>query len=650
MAIDLFLAGFLRGAVILGAGGVAMPLLGRASAATRRLVLALALGGALVVPVVAPLVPAWHPATPGPVAYGRDVMEPIARRMEFPVIAPRAVGPVVAASAERPLSVGTALVGLWGVGAIVLTLRLASSLLRAEGMRRRARAATGWEAARERLGTPVDVRETDELEGPAVAGLFASAVLVPAASGGWSEERKEAVLLHELAHVRRRDCLVHAVGELARAVHWLNPLAWLLLARLRDEREHAADDAALTAGATPSTYASHLLAVAVPDAPAGALAMAERSILGARIEAVVAVGRRRLAPSRAEASGWVLLGGSLVGAVACTSPRADLAPSSADTSSAVPAAVDGPRDARLQSIADEELDRMLSAAHSTVGAILIVEPKTGAVLANAGRLHGQHADVASTRRYVTGSTFKAITLAGALDDGVVKVDDRFDCENGERHYGAKVLHDARPSGVLAIPDMMATSTNVGFSKVFDRLGEGRMGSWIHAFHLDGVPDKAAGGSLDGAILAIGMAGTTTALQMAAVYATFANDGVYVAPSALGGAPAAGVRLVKAETARAVTGVLEHVVTSDRGTGAAARVAGVRVAGKTGTSDGTLPDGTEGHYAELHRLRARRVAALRHRRGRRDPAGFRHGCDRGGAGLRPRSPARPRALTASSGGA
>jgi cystathionine beta-lyase/cystathionine gamma-synthase len=597
MAIDLFLAGFLRGAVILGAGGVAMPLLGRASAATRRLVLALALGGALVVPVVAPLVPAWHPAAPGPVAYGRDVMEPLNRRMESPVIAPRAVGLAAAPPAARPLSLGTALVGLWGVGAIVLALRLASSLVRAEGMRRRARAATGWAAARERLGTPVDVRETDELEGPAVAGLFASAVLVPAASGEWSEERKEAVLLHELAHVRRRDCLVHAVGELARAVHWLNPLAWVLLARLRDEREHAADDAALTAGATPSTYASHLLAVAVPDAPVGALAMAERSILGARIEAVVAVGRRRLAPSRVEASAWVLLGGSLVGAVACTSPRTDLA-SSSSASSVEPAAIDGPRDARLQTIADEELDRMLTSAHLAVGAIVIVEPRTGAVLANAGRIRGQHADVASTRRYVTGSTFKAITLAGALDDGVVKIDERFDCENGERHYGAKILHDARPAGVLSVPDMMASSSNVGFSKIFDRLGEGRMGSWIKAFHLDGIPDRAPGGSLEGGILAIGMAGTTTALQMAAVYATFANEGVSVAPSAPGAPSAAGTRILKAETARAVTEVLEHVVTSDRGTGAAARVAGVRVAGKTGTSDGTLPDGTEGHYASF----------------------------------------------------
>jgi hypothetical protein len=598
VAIDLLLAGFLRGAVILGAGGVAMPLLGRASAATRRLVLALALGGALVVPVVAPLVPAWHPAAPGPVAYGRDVIEPLNRHMELPVIVPRAVGPVVAAAAERPPSLGAALVGLWGVGAIVLALRLASALVRAEGVRRRARAATGWDAARERLGTTVDVRETDELEGPAVAGLFASAVLVPAASGEWSEDRKEAVLLHELAHVRRRDCLVHAVGELARAVHWLDPLAWVLLARLRDEREHAADDAALTAGATPSIYASHLLAVAVPDAPAGALAMAERSILGARIEAVVAVGRRRLAPSRAEASGWVLLGGSLVSVVACTSPRADLTPPASAAPRVAPAAIDGPRDARLQTIADEELDRMLAAAHSTVGTILILEPKTGAVLANAGRLRGQQADVASTRRHVTGSTFKAITLAGALDDGVVKVDERFDCENGERRYGAKTLHDARPAGILSIPDMMATSTNVGFSKIFDRLGEGRLGSWVHAFHLDGIPDNAPGGSIEGGTLAIGMAGTTTALQMAAVYATFANEGVYVAPSAPGGAPRVGTRILKAETARAVTGVLEHVVTSERGTGGAARVAGVRVAGKTGTSDGALPDGGEGYYASF----------------------------------------------------
>ena len=83
-------------------------------------------------------------------------------------------------------------------------------------------------------------------------GTRRPAVLLPQGAERWPTSRLEAVLLHELAHVRRRDCLTQLMAEVAVALHWVNPLAWVAAHRLRVEREHACDDQALGAGARAS--------------------------------------------------------------------------------------------------------------------------------------------------------------------------------------------------------------------------------------------------------------------------------------------------------------------------------------------------------------------------------------------------------------
>lgn len=124
---------------------------------------------------------------------------------------------------------------------------------------------------------PVSGRLCDTRSIPMTWGLFRAVILLPAESANWPSARLRMVLLHELAHVRRRDCLVQSLGHLACAIHWFNPLSWLALVRLRTEQERACDDVVLSHGFRPDAYAAELLTVTA-GAPrlrlAGALALA----------------------------------------------------------------------------------------------------------------------------------------------------------------------------------------------------------------------------------------------------------------------------------------------------------------------------------------------------------------------------------------
>lgn len=94
---------------------------------------------------------------------------------------------------------------------------------------------------------------------PMAWGIFRPRVVLPCDVDSWSDERTRAVLLHELAHIKRRDCLTQWIAELARAMHWFNPLVWLAISRMRIERERACDDLVLGRGLTASTYADQLV-------------------------------------------------------------------------------------------------------------------------------------------------------------------------------------------------------------------------------------------------------------------------------------------------------------------------------------------------------------------------------------------------------
>lgn len=112
-----------------------------------------------------------------------------------------------------------------------------------------------------RLSRDVDVVLSKEREMPMTWGVFSPVILLPDSAMSWSKERLQMVLLHELAHIARWDCLTQMLGQLARALYWFNPLAWMALHRLRTEQESACDDVVLQFGSEPTDYASLLLEV-----------------------------------------------------------------------------------------------------------------------------------------------------------------------------------------------------------------------------------------------------------------------------------------------------------------------------------------------------------------------------------------------------
>lgn len=593
MMADVLTSGAIRVALVLAAGLLAYGLLARAAAATRRLVLVTMFGAALVVPLAAAVGPRWSVDAPaalvGLAHESAAETAAVAATGNLPAtagLAAPAPGPSTAAP-SAPLSLGALLRLAWLAIAAALLVRAVASRVRARGLVRRASPVqtADWLAA---LGAaPATLRVSAEIDSPFVTGLGRATIVIPVDALTWSRERCRLVLAHELAHARRRDVLAQAIGDVVCALHWFNPLAWLGARRLRDVCEVAADDAVLGTGVRPSRYAEELVAVATSLAlPSAALAMADRSSLEQRISSILAA-RLRRAPLAARGTALVLgLGVAVAAAVACASPQDAAATRTPDASG--PPRRGAATDAAFQRAADAELTAITSAWSPELATIVVLDPATGEILANAGSKGGQPADVAATVAVTPGSTLKPIMIAAALEQRAITVDQKFDC-TGPRRYGARAIRDASPNGMLDVAHLLAVSSNTGASKIFDALGGENFVAALHRFHFGAgpgaLPTHVATGSYEGAELAIGDSLTTTPLEMIAAYGALAADGVYHAPT-LEHRVAPGERLVSSETAAAVLALLETAVVDDAATGRAARVEGVHVAGKTGTAGWT----------------------------------------------------------------
>lgn len=222
----------IKSTVLLAAGLICLRLLRGQDAAVRHLVCLVALASAAAMPLLAFWQPQW------------SLLISVS---PSPVIAP--AGEIGAAGGW---SWPTAIVAIWVIGIFVMTLRAAGGwvvLLRARWRSEPFQDRDGAEVRIGNIGTPL------------TCGMLHPLILLPEAARDWNEPRLRAVLLHESAHVRRRDCMAKYVAQVSRALLWWNPLVWVLAARMNHEQELACDDAVLAAGVPADAYATVLLDV-----------------------------------------------------------------------------------------------------------------------------------------------------------------------------------------------------------------------------------------------------------------------------------------------------------------------------------------------------------------------------------------------------
>jgi beta-lactamase regulating signal transducer with metallopeptidase domain/HEAT repeat protein len=181
------------------------------------------------------------------------------------------------------------------------------------------------------LDEPPRLLRSEDAKMPFACGVFKPTIVLPAECDSWSLDRRRAVLLHELAHVRRHDLVGHTLSRLACAVYWFHPLVWTAAKQLRSESERACDDLALACGARATDYAEHLLDIVTSvrrDAtPSVALAMARRKEFEGRMLAILDPELRHSSPSRKQSA--ALIGSlaliSIVVGAAAPAPRAHVA-------------------------------------------------------------------------------------------------------------------------------------------------------------------------------------------------------------------------------------------------------------------------------------------------------------------------------------
>jgi beta-lactamase regulating signal transducer with metallopeptidase domain/HEAT repeat protein len=201
-----------------------------------------------------------------------------------------------------------------------------------------------WEVSdRLSLDEPPRLLRSEDAKMPFACGLFSPTIVLPAECDGWSLDRRRAVLLHELAHVRRHDLVGHTMGRLACAVYWFHPLVWTAAKQLRSESERACDDLALACGARATDYAEHLLDIVTSvrrdSTPSVALAMARRKEFEGRMLAILDPELRHSSPSRRQSA--ALIGSlALISIVVGAAAPARRAQEPIEASVAVPAMKD----------------------------------------------------------------------------------------------------------------------------------------------------------------------------------------------------------------------------------------------------------------------------------------------------------------------
>ncbi len=280
-------------------------------------------------------------------------------------------------------------------------------------------------------------------------------------------------------------------------------------------------------------------------------------------------------------------------------------------------------DEEIQYIAERELDAAMERTHAETGAVVVENPRTGEILALANRptfnpnlareiTPERLKDHAVSDVYEPGSTFKLVTISGALEEKLTRPDEVVDCQMGSIVYNGMRIRDSKPHGLLSVADVLAESSDVGSIKIGLRLGDDRFYKYIRGYGFGQptgieLPGETRGltkppnrwSKVSIAAISMGQEIGITPLQLVGLVSTMANDGVYVAPRVVAGttAPqstprtiafqAAGQhRVISSLTAAEMRQMMQRVVLF--GTGKRAVLEGYSSAGKTGTAQKVDP--------------------------------------------------------------
>jgi len=209
----------------------------------------------------------------------------------------------------------------WALGSVLLIGRLLLGYLSLWLLRRRcALVANGDEfdllqrLRRElNLRRPVELLRSPSRSMPMTWGLWQARMLLPQEASQWPAAQRRDVILHELGHLKRGDCLSQLLSQFTCSIYWFNPLAWIADRRMQVERERACDDLVLSCGADARSYARHLLqSVSLCSFPSfhltgAAMAMARPSTLEERMQAILDARVSRSIPSTRFRAATVIL-------------------------------------------------------------------------------------------------------------------------------------------------------------------------------------------------------------------------------------------------------------------------------------------------------------------------------------------------------
>src|SRR5437660_3280292 len=273
-------------------------------------------------------------------------------------------------------------------------------------------------------------------------------------------------------------------------------------------------------------------------------------------------------------------------------------------------------DQTIQYRTEQALSAAVERAHAKSGTAIVMDPRTGEILAlanapsfdpNQSQKYPAEARVNGALQtiYEPGSTFKIVAYSAAIEKGLVKPEDKIDCQMGQITVAGRLIHDHHPFGVLTIADALAQSSNVGAIKLGLLVGHESMYDYMKRLRFGSRAGIDLAGESPGILrplqrwqpssigsLAIGQEVGVTPLQMATAYSVLANNGSWIKPHLVrelrnpDGTVTFRAKIetrpaLKAETCAALRTMMEGVTL--HGTAKKAQLEGYTAAGKTGTA-------------------------------------------------------------------